>query len=257
MSSPAPISIEFANVFYRVDGSRDLISDLNLAMPAGEVFMLLGRSGSGKTTTLKLINRLLTPAQGHVDVNGIPNDQWDVIKLRRQIGYAIQEVGLFPHYTAAQNVSLIPKLEGWEESRIKSRTEEVMHLVGLSPGQFSQRYPSQLSGGERQRLGLARALAADPPILLMDEPFGALDPLTRARLQTDFRQLQQKLRKTVVFVTHDIGEALLVGDHIALMEKGRLRGVYTPREFLDSTDPNVQEYLEAFRLNQQILRSEA
>jgi osmoprotectant transport system ATP-binding protein len=256
MSTPAAISIEFANVSYRADGSRDLISDLNLAIRAGEVFMLLGRSGSGKTTTLKLINRLLTPTQGHVDVNGIPNDDWDLIKLRRQIGYAIQEVGLFPHYTAAQNVGLIPRLEGWEKAKLRSRTEEVMRLVGLPPDQFSDRYPSQLSGGERQRLGLARALAADPPILLMDEPFGALDPLTRARLQTDFRQLQQTLRKTVVFVTHDIGEALLLGDHIALMEKGRVRGVYTPREFLTSADSNVQEYLEAFRVNQQILRSE-
>jgi osmoprotectant transport system ATP-binding protein len=218
--------------------------------------MLLGRSGSGKTTTLKLINRLLTPTQGRVDVNGTPNDQWDLIKLRRQIGYAIQEVGLFPHYTASKNVELIPRLEGWEKTRVRSRTEEVMRLVGLPPDQFSDRYPSQLSGGERQRLGLARALAADPPILLMDEPFGALDPLTRSRLQTDFRQLQRTLRKTVVFVTHDIGEALVLGDHIALMETGRVRGVYTPREFLTSADPHVQEYLEAFRVNQQILRSE-
>jgi osmoprotectant transport system ATP-binding protein len=256
MSTPAGISIEFANVFYRADGSRDLISDLNLTIRAGEVFMLLGRSGSGKTTTLKLINRLLTPTQGRVDVNGTPNDQWDLIKLRRQIGYAIQEVGLFPHYTAAQNVGLIPRLEGWEKTKVRSRTEEVMRLVGLPPDQFSDRYPSQLSGGERQRLGMARALAADPPILLMDEPFGALDPLTRARLQADFRQLQQTLHKTVVFVTHDIGEALLLGDHIALMEKGRVRGVYTPREFLNSAEPHVQEYLEAFRVNQQILRSE-
>lgn len=254
--SQGEISIEFASVSYQVDGSRNLISDLNLAIPAGEVFMLLGRSGSGKTTTLKLINRLLTPTRGHVDVNGIPADKWDVIQLRRRIGYAIQEVGLFPHYTAAQNVGLIPKLEGWDKSRIQARTEEVMRLVGLSPDQFSDRYPTQLSGGERQRLGLARALAADPPILLMDEPFGALDPLTRAQLQKDFRQLQQKLRKTVVFVTHDIGEALLVGDHIALMENGKLRGVYTPSEFLISADPYVKGYLEAFRVNQQILKPE-
>jgi osmoprotectant transport system ATP-binding protein len=256
MSNHGAISIEFASVSYRVDGSRDLIADLNLTIPAGEVFMLLGRSGSGKTTTLKLINRLLAPSRGHVDVNGIPTDRWDAIQLRRRIGYAIQEVGLFPHYTAAQNVGLIPKLEGWDKSRIQARTEEVMRLVGLSPDQFSDRYPGQLSGGERQRLGLARALAADPPILLMDEPFGALDPLTRAQLQKDFRQLQQKLCKTVVFVTHDIGEALLVGDHIALMENGKLRGVYTPSEFLSSDDPYVKGYLEAFRVNQQILKPE-
>jgi osmoprotectant transport system ATP-binding protein len=257
MSSRAEVSIEFVNVSYRVDGSRALISDLNLAIPSGKVFMLLGRSGSGKTTALKLINRLLTPAQGNIYVDGVPNEQWDVIKLRRHIGYAIQEVGLFPHYTAAQNVGLIPKLEGWEKSRIQARTEEVMRLVGLAPDQYSKRYPTQLSGGERQRLGLARALAADPPILLMDEPFGALDPLTRARLQTDFRQLQQSLRKTVVFVTHDIAEALLLGDHIALMESGTVQRIYTPHEFRNSTDENVKQYLEAFRLNQQFLGSEA
>jgi osmoprotectant transport system ATP-binding protein len=179
------------------------------------------------------------------------------VKLRRHIGYAIQEVGLFPHYTAAQNVALIPKLEGWEKSKIEARTEEVMRLIGLPPDQYSKRYPGQLSGGERQRVGLARALAADPPILLMDEPFGALDPLTRTRLQSDFRQLQQKLRKTVVFVTHDIGEALLLGDHIALMESGTVRRVYTPDEFLHSADENVKEYLEAFRLNRQFLGREA
>jgi osmoprotectant transport system ATP-binding protein len=257
MSSQAAISIEFANVYYRVDGSREVISNLKLAIPAGEVFMLLGQSGSGKTTALKLINRLLTPAQGKIYVEATPNDEWDVIKLRRHIGYAIQDVGLFPHYTASQNVGLIPRLEGWERSRIESRTDEVMRLVGLSPERFSDRYPSQLSGGERQRLGLARALAADPPIILMDEPFGALDPLTRARLQTDFRQLQQQLRKTVVFVTHDVGEALLVGDHIALMEAGGVRNVYTPREFLNATDENVKKYLEAFRVNRQFLASEA
>jgi len=256
MSSQGAISIEFVNVSYHVDGSRALISNLNLAIPAGEVFILLGRSGSGKTTTLKLINRLLAPAQGEVCVDAIPTRQWNVIKLRRHIGYAIQDVGLFPHYTAAQNVGLIPKLEGKNKREIHARTEEVMRLVGLPPERFSKRYPSQLSGGERQRLGLARALAADPPILLMDEPFGALDPLTRARLQTDFRQLQQRLRKTVVFVTHDLGEALLLGDHIGLMENGRVQRVYTPREFLTSNDESVKEYLGVFRLTHQGLGSE-
>jgi osmoprotectant transport system ATP-binding protein len=218
--------------------------------------MLLGRSGSGKTTTLRLINRLLAPSHGTVYVNGTPNGDWDVIKLRRHIGYAIQEVGLFPHYNAVQNVGLIPKLEGWSKQEVQARVEEVLRLVGLSPEQYATRYPSQLSGGERQRLGLARALAADPPILLMDEPFGALDPLTRAQLQKDFRQLQQRLHKTVVFVTHDVTEALLLGDRIALMEAGRLRSVFTPHEFLHSTDEYVKEYLDAYRLSHRGLESE-
>jgi osmoprotectant transport system ATP-binding protein len=248
MSEHTSNAVEFVDVHYRLDGNRTLLSDLDLAVPYGQVFMLLGRSGSGKTTTLKLINRLLTPTSGRIFVDGRPADEWDVIKLRRHIGYAIQDVGLFPHYTAAENVGLIPRLEGWDKPRIAARVEEVMHLVGLSPD-FAGRYPHQLSGGERQRLGLARALAADPPILLMDEPFGALDPLTRTQLQKDFRELQLRLHKTVVFVTHDIGEALLLGDQTALMQSGRLLHVFTPKEFLSSTDPSVQDYLEAFRLN--------
>jgi osmoprotectant transport system ATP-binding protein len=257
MSHHAGNAIEFAGVHYRVDGSRPLVFDLNLAVASGEVFMLLGRSGSGKTTTLKLVNRLLAPSQGTVYVNGTPNGDWDVIKLRRRIGYAIQEVGLFPHYNAVQNVGLIPKLEGRSKQEVRARVEELLRIVGLPPEQFAMRYPNQLSGGERQRLGLARALAADPPILLMDEPFGALDPLTRAQLQTDFRQLQQSLRKTVVFVTHDVAEALLLGDRIALMDAGRLRDVFTPREFVNSTDPHVKEYLDAYRLSHPRLESEA
>jgi osmoprotectant transport system ATP-binding protein len=219
--------------------------------------MLLGRSGSGKTTTLKLINRLLTPSEGTVYVDGTPNSEWDVIKLRRNIGYAIQDVGLFPHYNAVQNVGLIPKLEGRSKQEVGARVAEVMQLVGLSPEHYAKRYPSQLSGGERQRLGLARALAADPPILLMDEPFGALDPLTRAQLQKDFRQLQQRLNKTVVFVTHDVAEALLLGDRIALMEAGKLRSVFSPHEFLNSTDENVREYLDAYRISHPGIEREA
>lgn len=255
MSERTGNAVEFVGVHYQLDDSRALLSELDLAVPYGQVFMLLGRSGSGKTTTLKLINRLLTPTSGHIFVDGRPADEWDVIKLRRHIGYAIQDVGLFPHYTAAQNVGLIPRLEGWEKQRIGSRVEEVLHLVGLAPEQFSGRYPHQLSGGERQRLGLARALAADPPILLMDEPFGALDPLTRTQLQKDFRELQLRLHKTVVFVTHDIGEALLLGDWIALMQSGRLHRVFTPQEFLKSDDPYVRDYLETFRLNLKSLES--
>lgn len=215
--------------------------------------MLLGPSGSGKTTTLKLINGLLAATEGEVLVEGRPVRQWEITRLRRHIGYAIQEVGLFPHYTVEKNVALVPRLERWSPGKVQKRVEEVLHMVGMPAAEFAQRYPDELSGGQRQRVGLARALAADPPILLMDEPFGALDPLTRAELQEEFKQLQQRLRKTVVFVTHDVSEALLLGDRIALMESGRLHGVYTPQEFVTRPDPLVGRYLEAFRAARQIV----
>ena len=255
MNDSAAIAIEFVNVYYRADGNRELISGLNLSVCRGETLMLLGRSGSGKTTTLKLINRLLSASQGEVRVEERAVREWDVIRLRRHIGYAIQEAGLFPHYTVAENVALIPKLEGWEAARIGSRTREVLQLVGLPFDQFASRYPHQLSGGQRQRVGLARALAADPPVLLMDEPFGALDPITRAELQQEFRELKQKLSKTVVFVTHDVAEALMLGDRIALMDSGTLKGVFTPQEFLRSTDAAVRPYVSAFRAAHQIFNS--
>lgn len=216
--------------------------------------MLLGRSGSGKTTILKLVNRLLTESSGAVLVEGRRTADWDVIRLRRHIGYAIQDVGLFPHYTVAQNIAIIPKLEGWDRRRIAARTDEVLALVGLAASEFLQRYPQQLSGGERQRIGLARALAADPPILLMDEPFGALDPLSRVQLQEDFRNLQQRLKKTVVFVTHDLGEALFLGDHIALLEQGALRAFSSSQQFLaaQQEDEQVRAYVNAFQHGQRV-----
>jgi osmoprotectant transport system ATP-binding protein len=248
-------AIEFVHVSYRLDGNRELLSDLSLAIQTGEIFMLLGRSGSGKTTTLKLINRLLTSTEGEVRVEDIPTTQWDPIKLRRRIGYAIQEVGLFPHYTVEKNVGLIPMLEGWKRDKVEARVREVLTLVGLAPDEFLGRYPDQLSGGQRQRVGLARALAADPPILLMDEPFGALDPLSRVELQKEFKQLQQRLGKTVAFVTHDVGEALLLGDRIALMDQGRLLNVYSPREFVAASDETTRAYVEAFRVGHQVLES--
>ncbi|HKD79747.1 MAG TPA: ATP-binding cassette domain-containing protein [Candidatus Angelobacter sp.] len=257
MSDSAAIAIEFVNVHYRANGSRELISGLNLAVHRGETLMLLGRSGSGKTTTLKLINRILAAGEGVVRVDGRSTAEWDAIRLRRHIGYAIQEAGLFPHYTVEKNVALIPSLEGWETARIRQRVQEVLQLVGLPFDQFADRYPDQLSGGQKQRVGLARALAADPPILLMDEPFGALDPITRAELQQEFRQLKERLSKTVVFVTHDVAEALLLGDRIALMDAGNLKGVFTPAEFLRSTDEAVQPYVNAFRAAQQIFNSGA
>ena len=238
-------AIEFRNVAYRLDGGHELLRDLNLEVRRGETLVLLGRSGSGKTTTLKLINDLLTPSAGEVSVDGRATHRWDVIRLRRMIGYVIQEVGLFPHFTVARNIGLVPQIEGWPPDRIQQRVQELLQLVGLEP-QLASRYPRELSGGQRQRVGVARALAVDPPILLMDEPFGALDPITRAELQREFLALQQRLRKTVVFVTHDLREALLLGSRIALMEAGYLVTVQTPTEFLKSTDPMVAAYVDAF-----------
>jgi len=217
--------------------------------------MLLGPSGSGKTTTLKLINGLLTASAGRVLVEGRSVAEWDITELRRHIGYAIQEVGLFPHYTVEKNVALVPRLERWPEEKIHKRVQEVLQMVGLPAAEFASRYPDELSGGQRQRVGLARALGADPPILLMDEPFGALDPLTRAELQKEFKRLQQRLRKTVVFVTHDVSEALLLGNRIALMESGSLHGVYTPQEFVTKPDALVRRYVEAFQATQHIFQT--
>ncbi len=234
---------------------KQLLSDLDLAVGSGETLMLLGRSGSGKTTSLKLINRLLEATSGEVRIEGKMVTQWEPTKLRRHIGYAIQEVGLFPHYTVSDNVALVPKLEHWDAKRISARVEEVLSVVGLPVQDFGRRYPHELSGGQRQRVGLARALAADPRILLMDEPFGALDPITRGELQMEFKQLQQKMGKTIAFVTHDVGEALLLGNRIALMENGKLHGVYRPEQFLASQDQSVKAYVDVFRAGQQIFRN--
>ncbi len=245
--SSAQRVIEFRHVSYRLDGGRELLSDLGLEIRRGETLVLLGRSGSGKTTSLKLINRLLVPSAGEVLVEGRATTAWDAIALRRHIGYVIQDVGLFPHFTIERNVGLVPRLEGWAPARIRARVEELLALVGLEPSRFLRRYPRELSGGQRQRVGVARALASDPPLLLMDEPFGALDPLTRAEIQREFLALQHRLRKTVVFVTHDMREALLLGTRIALMDSGKLVGVYSPEEFLRSPDPLVTAYVAAFR----------
>jgi osmoprotectant transport system ATP-binding protein len=255
MGEHSTATIQFVDAGFRLPGGRELLADLNLSVRAGETLMLLGRSGSGKTTSLKLINGLLNPTSGEVRVDDKDVRRWDVIKLRRRIGYAIQDVGLFPHYTVFKNVALVPRLEGWEQRRTASRVEEVLALVGMPMSDFASRYPGELSGGQRQRVGLARALAAEPPILLMDEPFGALDPITRSELQMEFKNLQQKLAKTVVFVTHDVSEALLLGSRIAFMDEGRLRGVYTPQEFLGAPNATVKAYVEIFRANQQLFRN--
>lgn len=240
-------AIEFLDVTYRTAEGRPLLSNLNLTVQRGETLVLLGRSGSGKTTTLKLINGLLTCQEGKIIVDGKPIADWDLIRLRRHIGYAIQDVGLFPHITVERNIGLVPRLEKWPPEKIRARTDELLELVGLPPEQFRNRYPNQLSGGQRQRVGLGRALASDPPILLMDEPFGALDPLTRADIQREFKSLRQRLSKTVVFVTHDVREAMFLGTRIAVMDAGRLLGIYSPHAFLQSKEPVVSDYVHVLR----------
>jgi osmoprotectant transport system ATP-binding protein len=239
--------IEFRSAGYSLPGGKALLKNLNLTAMSGETLVLLGRSGAGKTTALKLINRLLEPTSGEVLVDGRSTTDWDPIELRRHIGYVIQETGLFPHYTVEQNVAVVPRLEHWPGERIHTRVEELLSLIGLDPKDFLSRYPHELSGGQRQRVGVARALAADPPILLMDEPFGALDPLTRSEVQREFQSLERRIGKTVVIVTHDISEALLLGTRIALLKSGELAGIYSPREFLHSGEPVAAEYVARIR----------
>ncbi len=247
-SSREPV-IEFRDVTYELPQTNAsthgrLLRDLNFSVLRGETMVLLGRSGSGKTTALKLINRLREPSHGEVRVEGRSTIEWDPIALRRRIGYVIQEIGLFPHFTIERNVSLVPRLEAWPTDRTRARVKELLNLVGLAPESFLERYPHQLSGGQRQRVGLARALAADPAILLMDEPFGALDPLTRDEVRREFHALQQRLGKTIVIVTHDVSEALILGTRIGLLEAGTLAGVYSPQEFLQSADPRSKAYVD-------------
>jgi osmoprotectant transport system ATP-binding protein len=244
IQSDSDALVEFRAVTYTVDETRPIIDQLSFEVRRGETLVLLGESGCGKTTTLRLVNRLLTPTAGEVLVEGKATTHWDVIKLRRRTGYVIQEAGLFPHFTVDENVALVPSLERWERSRIRQRTTEMLDLVGLNARQFAGRYPRELSGGQRQRVGVARALAADPPLLLMDEPFGALDPLTRASLQKEFAELKSRLGKTVIFVTHDVREALMLGTRIALMDKGKIVLLETPEGFLRSTNEYARAYLE-------------
>jgi len=246
MSQAKEIAVQFRDVSY-CPTQQPLVSNLNFTVYRGEALILLGRSGSGKTTTMKLINRLLTPTAGEVLVEGVPTTQWNPIKLRRRIGYVIQETGLFPHFTVERNIGLVPSLEDWKPKQIKTRVYELLHLVGLDPEQFAQRYPDELSGGQRQRVGVARALAADPPIMLMDEPFGALDPITRLEIQREFRRLQAELGKTVIFVTHDIQEAFTLGSRIGLMYGGQLVVLGTPAEFLQSEEPEARAFIECLQ----------
>jgi osmoprotectant transport system ATP-binding protein len=234
--------IEFSHVEYQAGSGRVLLSNVSFTIAEGEMLVLLGRSGSGKTTTLKLVNRLLEPSSGAIIVEGKKSREWDPIRLRRRIGYVIQDVGLFPHFTVERNVALVPSLEDWPAEKVSGRVKQMLELVGLDPGVFSKRYPRELSGGQRQRVGVARALAADPPILLLDEPFGALDPITRSEIQQEFRQLHRQLRKTMIFVTHDIREAFLLGTRIGLMKEGELIAVVDPSEFSKLDHPEAQAF---------------
>jgi osmoprotectant transport system ATP-binding protein len=248
--------IEFRRVSYLLEGRQELLNNVSFAVQRGETLVLLGRSGAGKTTALKLINRLLEPSEGQVLVEGRSTLEWDPIALRRHIGYVIQEIGLFPHFTVEQNISLVPRLEDWAEDRIRARVKELLAMVGLEPGKFLRRYPHELSGGQRQRVGVARALAADPPILLMDEPFGALDPLTRGEVQQEFQELERRLQKTIVIVTHHVSESLVLGTRIGLMDAGRLAGMYSPKEFLESTEPVTAAYVAHLRMHESIEEDE-
>lgn len=237
--------VEFRNAAYAING-RALLEDISFKVESGETIVLLGRSGSGKTTTLKLINRLLEPTSGSVLVENRITTEWDAIRLRRRIGYVIQEIGLFPHFTVARNVALVPSLESWPQEKVARRVNDLLELVGLDPARFGARFPRELSGGQRQRVGVARALAADPSILLLDEPFGALDPITRLEMQKEFRALQKQLGKTMVFVTHDMREAFKLGDRIGLMKEGHLLALVPTAEFQKLDIPEAKAFAEAY-----------
>jgi osmoprotectant transport system ATP-binding protein len=244
-------ALECRDVSYRLPSGTTLLSGLNLRVAQGETLVLLGRSGSGKTTTLKLINRLLEPSEGEIFISGRASSEWNPIQLRRGIGYVIQDAGLFPHWSVEKNIALVPHLDGWPEDRVIARVKKMLELVGLPQAEFAKRRPSELSGGQRQRVGVARALAADPPILLMDEPFGALDPVSRAELQREFRALASRLGKSIVFVTHDVREAIFLGTRIALLAAGRLVGEYAPDEFLNSTEPEARAFAASYHLGRE------
>ncbi len=235
--------IVFDHVSKTYPGGTEAVRGLSLEVAEGETLVLLGTSGSGKTTTMKMVNRLIEPTAGRILVEGRDVMEQDPIRLRRGIGYAIQHIGLFPHMTVGENIAVVPRLLQWPRARIEERTDRLLALVGLEPGEFRDRRPSQLSGGQKQRIGVARALAADPPIVLMDEPFGALDPITREQLQNEFLELESVIRKTILFVTHDVFEAVKMGDRIALLDGGELQQLATPRELVESP---ANEFVDQF-----------
>jgi len=242
--------IEFRHVTKRYPGRRQAaVNDLSFTIPAGEICVLVGPSGAGKTTAMKMVNRLIDVTEGEILIDGRDVTRMDQTELRRGIGYVIQQVGLFPHMSVADNVATVPRLLGWDRARVRARVKELLEVVGLDPDEDGGRYPAQLSGGQRQRVGLARALAADPPVMLMDEPFGALDPITRERLQNEFLRLHRQLRKTVIFVTHDIDEAIKMGDKIAILREGGVLAQYdSPVEILTHpADEFVAQFVGADR----------
>jgi osmoprotectant transport system ATP-binding protein len=234
--------VEFRNVSYEIAG-KHILSNINLTVEEGETLVLLGRSGSGKSTALKLTNGMLFPTAGQILIEGRSTREWNPIQLKRHIGYVIQEVGLFPHFTVARNIGLIPRLEGWTEPDVERRVNQLLDTVGMPASEFRARYPRQLSGGQRQRVGVARALAADPPLLLFDEPFGALDPVTRWELQQQFLQLQRDFRKTSIFVTHDVREAIRLGSRIAVLVRGAVEMVSSPEEFQRAQTGEARAFL--------------
>jgi osmoprotectant transport system ATP-binding protein len=241
-------ALEFRDVSFARPGGNRVLDHFTLNVESGEVLALVGRSGAGKTTLLKLANRLLLPDSGAVVVEGRDTREWDPIRLRRRVGYVLQDVGLFPHMTVEQNIGVVPRLEGWPAGRIATRAAELLDLIGLAPEQFASRWPDELSGGQRQRVGVARALAVDPPVLLMDEPFGALDPVTRAELQAEFRRIQNQLHKTVIIVTHDMGEAFALGDRLGVIDDGALAACDRPEGIVRSTHQTVRRLLDAVTL---------
>ena len=236
-------SVEFRDVSFARPGGLRVLDHFDLAVEGGEVVALVGRSGAGKSTLLKLVNKLLVPDTGFVSVEGRDTREWEPIRLRRRVGYVLQDVGLFPHMTVAGNIGVVPRLEGWPPERIAARVDQLLNLIGLERQQFAGRWPDELSGGQRQRVGVARALAVDPPILLMDEPFGALDPMTRAELHAEFRRIQARVRKTVMIVTHDMREAFALADRIGVLDAGRLIAYDSPQTLSASTDSRVHELL--------------
>jgi osmoprotectant transport system ATP-binding protein len=240
----AVVALDAVTKRYGPPGTPPAVDGLSLTIPAGEICVLVGPSGCGKTTTMKMINRLIEPTGGRITIDGEDVMQLPAVELRRRIGYVIQQVGLFPHMTVAQNVEVVPRLLRWPAARIRDRVEELLSLVGLDPGTYRSRYPAALSGGERQRVGVARALAADPPVMLMDEPFGAVDPIRRDRLQNEFLRLQARVRKTIVFVTHDVDEAIKMADRVAILRRGGILAQYdTPDAILAAP---ASEFVERF-----------
>jgi osmoprotectant transport system ATP-binding protein len=237
--------VQFDRVSFAYPGAPPVLSGLELSLAPGDICALVGRSGAGKTTVLKLVNRLLLPTAGAVRVEGRDTREWDGIRLRRRIGYVFQDVGLFPHMTVEENASIVPRLENWAPGRARDRAHELLDLLGLPPAEFALRRPHELSGGQRQRVGLARALACDPPVLLMDEPFGALDPVTRASVRDGFARAQARLGTTVVIVTHDIAEAFALANRIGVIDGGRLLVLDTPSAVAASADPQVRAFIAA------------